>query len=147
MWLYEEEGRLRGYSKECSNSPSPPICRIPMATAAEGTAPITQQEELSQRANEPQPHLLLHINPPLPHSSLSANHFLHLPFIFFFIKPFIPAHSVHTFTAEWFNPFLLIIYRSHSSSWYVHIFTCLFSARSIINLSSFCECELIPNTP
>lgn len=89
--------------------------------------------------------LLLHINPPLSHSSPSANHFLRLTFIFF-IHPFIPNHSLSNFTADWFNPFLLII-SPHSSGFCIHIFTCLFSSRSIINLGSFCERDLFPSTP
>lgn len=49
----------------------------------------------------------------------------------FFKHPFIQAHSLHMFTAERFNPFLLII-----SCFYVHTYTCLFSTHSEINLCS-----------
>ncbi len=74
-----------------------------------------------------------------------------LPIIsFVWLSFFSYIHSsqltLRMFTAEWFNPFLLII-SPHSSGFCIHIFTCLFSSRSAIKLGSFCERDLFPSTP
>lgn len=114
-----------------------------MATAAAGTAPL--RNRMSSARGQTRTRLNRNHISCFTSIHLSANHFLHLPFIFV-IHPFIPAHSVHTFTAEWFNLYLLIIC-PHSSSLYVHIFPCLLSTRSAINLGSFSACELFPSIP
>ncbi len=130
------------------NARTPPFAEFPWQQLLKERPPLCNKMSSARgqmRARMNHNHLLLHINPPLPHSSLSANHFLRLTFVSF-IHPFIPAHSLRMFTAEWFNPFLLII-SPHSSGFYIHIFTCLFSSRSAINLGSFCERDLFPSTP
>ncbi len=84
---------------------------------------------------------LIHLFP--IHPSLPIISFVWLSF---FIYPFIPAHSLCMFMAEWFNPFLLII-SPHSSGFCIHIFMCLFSSHLAINLDSFCERNLFPSMP